>query len=355
MRLFSRHISRHISHHILLGLLVSTAGGALCAWLHTPLPWIIGPLLAMALCNFSGAKLAAPPLGRECGQFLIAIALGLYFTPAVAAEVFGNAWLLLTAAFGALGIGVFASRVLIRFAGVDSATAFFASIPGGATEMANLGDRFGAAVDRVAIAHSLRILIVVCTIPVMLTLVDIHGADDYRPVRFAFSISGLAVLGAIALSGGAILQKIRFPNPWMMGPLLATMIITATGGEWSSLPNLLSNSAQVLIGCALGARFSRAAVAGASRFVVVVLITIVLMILLSVLLALVLAQLSGTFLPSMILAAAPGGIAEMAITAQALQLGVALVTAAHVTRVFIIVSLALPMYRLLQYTKRPRK
>lgn len=333
--------------HILLGLLVSIAGGTLCAWLHTPLPWIIGPLLAMAICNFRGAQLAAPPLGRECGQVLIAIALGLYFTPTVAAEVFGNAWLLLTAAFGALAIGVIAGQVLTRFAGVDRATAFFASIPGGATEMANLGDRFGAAVDRVAVAHSLRILIVVCTIPVMLTLVDIHGADDYRPVRFAFSASGFAVLGAIALSGGAILQKIGFPNPWMMGPLLATMIVTAAGSEWSSMPNLLSNAAQVLIGCALGARFSRSVVAGAPRFVVAVLITIFLMILMSVLLAFALAQLSGTFLPSMILAVAPGGIAEMAITARALQLGVALVTAAHVTRVFVIVSLALPVYRLL--------
>lgn len=61
-----------------------------------------------------------------------------------------------------------------------------------------------------------------------------------------------------------------------------------------------------------------------------------------------LASAAGIFLPSMILAAAPGGIAEMSITARALQLGVALVTAAHVTRVLIIVTLSLPTYQLLR-------
>jgi uncharacterized membrane protein AbrB (regulator of aidB expression) len=50
----------------------------------------------------------------------------------------------------------------------------------------------------------------------------------------------------------------------------------------------------------------------------------------------------------MILACAPGGIAEMSITARTLQLGVALVTAAHVTRVLIIVSFAQPVYHQLQ-------
>jgi uncharacterized membrane protein AbrB (regulator of aidB expression) len=42
--------------------------------------------------------------------------------------------------------------------------------------------------------------------------------------------------------------------------------------------------------------------------------------------------------PSAVLATAPGGIAEMCITAKVLQLGVPLVTAAHVTRVIVLVT-----------------
>ena len=44
-------------------LALCAAGGALFAWLRTPLPWMIGPLLAMAACNFSGARLRSAPGG----------------------------------------------------------------------------------------------------------------------------------------------------------------------------------------------------------------------------------------------------------------------------------------------------
>ncbi|MBL8525108.1 MAG: AbrB family transcriptional regulator [Betaproteobacteria bacterium] len=335
------------TRNILLGLLVSASGGALCAWIKTPLPWMIGPLVGMAIFNFSGARLTAPPLGREAGQLLIAVTLGLYFTPAVAREVWGSASVLLAAAFGAILIGFAASRVLARFAKIDPATAFFASVPGGATEMAILGERFDAAVDKVAVAHSLRILIVVCTIPVLLTLADVHGGDIYRPVLVLFSWKGLLALFGVAAVGGVIFSNIGFPNPWMMGPLIATIAITASGTELSAMSGLLTNVGQVLLGCALGARFSRSFLSDAPRFVAAVVGCIVLMMLMSTAMAFGLAKAADIFFPSMVLAAAPGGIAEMSITARTLQLGVALVTAAHVTRVLVIVSSTLPVYRLL--------
>ena len=57
---------------------------------------------------------------------------------------------------------------------------------------------------------------------------------------------------------------------------------------------------------------------------------------------------SGTYLGNGLLAAAPGGIAEMSITAKVLRIGVAFVTAAHVVRYLIVVLFTIPMYRLLE-------
>ena len=71
-------------------LLACAAGGALCQFLHTPLPWMIGPLLAMATLKFRGIDLPAPPGGRQIGQIIIASALGLYFTPQVTATTGGK-------------------------------------------------------------------------------------------------------------------------------------------------------------------------------------------------------------------------------------------------------------------------
>jgi membrane AbrB-like protein len=131
----------------------------------------------------------------------------------------------------------------------------------------------------------------------------------------------------------------------MMGPLVATMFVTASGVELSSMLTPLTNVGQVLLGCALGSRFSQAFLRDAPRFVIVAIASILLMMLLSTIIAIAVGTVTGTFVPSMVLAMAPGGIAEMSITARTLQLGVAIVTAAHVTRVLIIVALTQRIYR----------
>jgi uncharacterized membrane protein AbrB (regulator of aidB expression) len=37
-------------------LVVCALGGALCAWIGTPLPWMIGPLFTMAALELAGAS-----------------------------------------------------------------------------------------------------------------------------------------------------------------------------------------------------------------------------------------------------------------------------------------------------------
>ena len=57
----------------------------------TPLPWMIGPLLAIAAARVAGVPLSAISGGRQAGQWMVGTALGLYFTPVVAARVSGIA------------------------------------------------------------------------------------------------------------------------------------------------------------------------------------------------------------------------------------------------------------------------
>lgn len=64
------------------------------------------------------------------------------------------------------------------------------------------------------------------------------------------------------------------------------------------------------------------------------------------LLALAAAAASSTPLATLVLAAAPGGVSEMCITAKVLQLGVPLVTVCHVLRVVLLTLGAPALYRL---------
>ncbi len=162
------------------GLAVSLAAALACVALHTPLPWMIGPLLAVAATRVAGWPVDALPGGRQAAQWIIGTALGLYFSPLVAQRVSGFVWLLVLGALFAIAVGYLCGYLLSVLGGTDRTTAVFASVPGGAAEMAVLGERFGARVDQVAAAQSIRILLVVVTIPSVFAALGAAVADGGR-------------------------------------------------------------------------------------------------------------------------------------------------------------------------------
>ena len=309
---------------------------------------MLGPLLAMALAKLLGANVASPFGGRQAGQVVIGCALGLYFTPAVVGVLLAHAPLMLLAAVLAIALGYFCAYILSSIARIDRTTALFASAPGGAAEMAVLGERFGAAMDKVALAQSLRIVLVIVVIPAALIYAGAHGTDQYRPAPGDVSYPGLALLLMLCVVAAFGLARFTLPNAWMLGPLAVGIIVTVTQLELSAMPPVISNLGQLLLGCALGARFEQGLHKRAPRFLLGVVLSIAVAMALSLLFALALAWLGGIPIPTMILATAPGGIGEMGITAKVLQLGVPLVTAFHVTRIVLLVTTTAPLFRVLQ-------
>ena len=223
------------------------SAGALFAWLRLPLPWMLGPLLAMAIGKSSGLALGAPPGSRQAGQLVIASALGLYFTPHIASTVITYLpWMLLSGVIAVLTgfTGSAISRSLMGKTAsgepeLDRATAFFASVPGGAGEMAVLAERFGGRVDRVAFAQSFRILLVVISIPFLYRYADIHGLDQYTPVAGRAQAGGLAVLIGLALAGALLFRMFRAPNAFFLGPLAVVIGLTASGVSFWAVPGWL--------------------------------------------------------------------------------------------------------------------
>jgi hypothetical protein len=338
----------------LAGLAIGVAAGGAWAWMGTPIPWMLGPLLALAALRVAGASVGAPPGARYAGQWIIGTSLGLYFTPAVMHQV-GDWWPVFVAgAAFSLALGYGAAVALARLAGVDRTTAVFASVPGGAAEMAVLGDRFGARGDKVAAAHSLRILLVVAIVPTAYALLGIHGVDEYAPGMAAFVPAGFALLMAATLGGGLVAQWVRVPNAFVLGALAVAIPLTAAQVDLSAVPRVVSNAGQCLLGCALGARFDRDFVHGAPRFVAAVAATVVGSIAVAAAFGWALARVAGLSIPTIVLGTAPGGIAEMAVTAKVLQLGVPMVTTFHVTRVVAVLLLTAPVFAGVRAWRRSR-
>jgi uncharacterized protein len=329
-----------------LALLLCAVAGSICAWLRIPLPWILGPLVAMAACNFAGAELRALRGSREMGQIAIGIALGLYFSPEVAKHVLSHWAILLGAGLFAIALGVLGGAILARLGKVDRSTAFFASVPGGAAEMTLLGERYGARPDRIALAQSLRILIVVFVVPFALTYSGAHGTDPYIPAAgMTLDWQRLVLLLAGAALTGGVVTLLGLANGFMFGPLALTIVLTLFEVRLSTMPTELTNIAQLMIGWVLGSRFERRSLASAPRYVGAAVVSILVGIVCAAAFGALLGWASGLSMATLVLATAPGGIAEMCITAKVLQLGVPFVTAAHVCRVFLLILSTGPVYR----------
>jgi uncharacterized protein len=195
-------------------------------------------------------------------------------------------------------------------------------------------------------------MMVVSLVPAGITLAGFSATEDYRPVTVAFDAGGLGILVALNVAVGFLARRIGAPTAFTMGPLVLTTLLTASGIELSSVPTWMTTAAQVLLGLNLGSRFERSFIAAAPRFAAALLASIALMLGLAGLVGWSIAATSGAYLGTALLSAAPGGIAEMTITAKVLRIGVAFVTAAHVVRYLIVVLFNIPVFHLLEGARR---
>ena len=336
-------------------LALAGAAALLAQWLHAPLPWMIGPLVASALAGIAGLPLAASQRLRNAGQWAIGVALGLYFTPQVGGLLLRLAPFIALGVLWALLLGWGFHRFLRRLnPGESAATTFFAAAIGGASEMAVLAERSGSPrVDRVAAAHSLRLMLVVLILPFGFQFAGVHGVDASVPAMQAVHADGLVLLSLLTLVGVVLMHRLGLPNPWVLGALGVTLALSVAGVELSALPREFTNAGQLFIGVALGARFTPEFARAAPRWLASVAAGSVAMIALSAGVGALLAQAAGLHPATGALATAPGGIAEMCITAKVLQLGVPTVTAFHVLRYVAVLLLTAPLYRWEQRRRAP--
>lgn len=332
--------------------LVGSLGALLASAAHWPLPWIIGSLLAVTLVRCIGWQVKEVPYGRVSGQVIIATGIGLHFTQAVFSEVTSHFVLIFTAAVLTLLLAI-AGIALMRRAGMDLSTAYFAFMPANFAEMVRLAEQHGADVSRVAAAHSVRLAVIVLCVPALA-----FWLGDVEPVAGQVHPGAGWIWLALLLVGGALVawlgKRIGLPNPWMFGPIGLCTALTASFDLRLALPETLSHYGQLMIGCALGVHFDRAFFRSAPVFLLRALLFTLAMIGSTGALAWVVAQLASLPAATLSLGMMPGSSTEMYLTAEALHLGVGLVTAMQITRLVVVMLAAEPVYtRWLDRCNRP--
>lgn len=323
----------------------AVAAGYVATLIGLPLPWMIGPLLVAVAMGLAEIQVPRHRYYRPLGQLIVATAVGLYFTPEALTEAIEHAHLMIGAAILTIAAGIASALLLRRLAHVDGTLAFFAAMPGGPAEMSLLAEKWGASPAPVVFSQTLRIVFIVLFIPPLL----MYGGDleipKFRPPQ-EIDLIGLLTLYALAVAGSFVMRWAGLPNANFLGPLAVGAAISAIGFHPSDVPRPLLAAGQVLLGISLGAQFSREQMRRDARFAWASTIATFALLAMCCGVALLLWLVTDKPFGGYFLATAPGSVTEMALTAKLLGQGVALVTAYHLTRIFIIIPLAPVLYRL---------
>ncbi|MEZ4427327.1 MAG: AbrB family transcriptional regulator [Nannocystaceae bacterium] len=338
---------------------VAAYGGSLVAGfaasaLHVPLPWMIGPLLFTTAFGFVRSDAIIPDSSRPLGQMVVAAVVGLAFTPQALAAIAEHLLAMVVVSLGTIVAGCAAAVVLRRFSRIGTMTALIASIPGGPAEMSALAQRNGVPAGPVVVVQTMRIAFLVLIVPPV--VVALTGAPDNTLLiaeAAGGSLSGVLLLGALAVAGGVLFRLLRVNSPFFLGSLAFSAAASAFELPVSMPPFWLLAAAQILLGTWLGKVISRQASQSGRAFILSAFASTAVLIGLTALLALAVTATAGVSWQTMVLATAPGSVTEMALTARLLHQDVALVTAFQVARIFVVLMFAPLVFGLITgFTRR---
>lgn len=327
-------------------LAVATAGGYVAHLLRMPLAWMIGAMVATAALAWRHHAVV-PGFSRPAGLLVLGLALGQTFTAPVIAAVAGALPVILAAAVLSILAGLAVGPILQRLGGLDGRTAFFAGVPGGLMVMVVLAARAGVSIAPVTLSQTMRLVVVVLVFPPLLAALA-GGTHDtsFQTVRPEVWWPGLAMLAAGGAALGFAGQRAGFANPWMFGPCLLAIGLSAAGRLPSGVWMPLVDAAQVVLGASVGVKLTRDFILGARRLAFASFISTIALSLLLIAVAVLLALIGDLPIPAVILGMAPGGMPEMTVTAKALDMAVPLVLGFHLTRTLLCNVIVAPIWRI---------
>ncbi len=334
---------KHIIGHaglapVVLAIAIGGVGGFVFNWLKMPLAWMLGSCMFTTVAAFAGFRVGMRVQLRQGMIIILGVLLGSGFSPDLLQQL--GQW---AVSLGVVSVMTLTGATLCyfwlrRFTDWNKPTCYFAAMPGGLNDMTILGGAMGGQERSIALAHALRILTVVMTIPVWYRLVNgaqtsvltmVHGptGNDWKDY---------ATLIGCGLVGAAVGRLLRLPAAFMMGPMILSAVAHLGGFTSSKPPGELVAAAQVVVGAGIGCRFVGAAIDRLHKEMAASIGAAIIMILVAVVFAKISVAITGLNLDATILSYAPGGFAEMSLIGLALGIEIAMVATHHLFRLFLI-------------------
>ncbi|TDQ34130.1 AbrB family transcriptional regulator [Aureibacillus halotolerans] len=338
-------------------LIVALISGVLFEWLHIVLPWMLGPLVGVMIWQSIFKKPTAwPSLAKQVGLVILGYMLGTSFTSETFAFIVQDFPVMLTSTVILIGFTFLLALIVKRWTSISLNTAIMGSIPGGLSQMILLSEEL-KKVDpgTVALMQTLRVLLVVTVVPFLAAHQFPPGSSAPSPSVAGSSLTfdDTWLLWPCIAVGIYIGKKINLPIFPFMGTLLVTAAWSSTIGQPPAFPVGVINAAQLLLGTHLGMQLHWPTLLSLKRYVWLIIVTNLWLMGFSFGMAALWSWWGSPSLLTAFLSLAPGGVAEMGVTALAVGADLPTVTSFQLFRVLFILFCVPPFLKWWLSARRP--
>ncbi len=322
-----------------LALAAGGSGGALFNALSLPAGWMSGAILGAGMLTFMGLDSRLPLVVRQVMFLVLGISIGASVTPETLHMI--SRWPI---AFAGIVIAVVvivltAARYLQRVEHFSRGTAFFSAIPGALSTVLSLSARGGVDMRAVVVTQSMRIVVLIAVLPLGMSLAGLmpHGAQ--LPAAPIGEAKDYAVLIAVSAAAAFALERLRMAGGLILGAMLASATLHATGLSTVRLPLPVTIAAFVTMGVLIAGRLHGLEFGQITRLFRASMGSLAVSVIVAAVLAAVFAPLAGLTYAKALLAFSPGAFEAMVILSFILDLDPAFVGTMHLARVILITAL----------------
>ncbi|WP_117169412.1 AbrB family transcriptional regulator [Paraliobacillus sediminis] len=323
------------------GYLVGFVIGLLFMWIQVPLPWILGPLVGIFIVQlFTQVEMQASLPLRKVSFTIMGIQIGTTFTATTFTDILPYIIPYEFFTLLLIAISLVASYLLAKWLPIDPITSMLGSIPGGLSAIIALSDAVKGNTGLVTIFHTIRLLSVLLIVPFAAThyFVPVNSTVLQSNVVENQGSIWTAILYVVIYFIALAFEK-RLPAGLVIIPMLLVGALQILPIQLFILPNGFYIFAQLTLGIYLGCSISLKDIQKAGKFALFYFLLSVLLIVVAGSFGYLFSMYTEVDLATAMLSFAPGGLVEMALTAQSVGSDSSIVSSLQTIRLLTIVLL----------------
>ncbi|MDL2280667.1 AbrB family transcriptional regulator [Selenomonadales bacterium OttesenSCG-928-I06] len=326
----------------------------LVGWLFSianlPLPWMLGPLVTVVILEaYFKKKVYWKVKFRHIGMLFFGYVMGSPFNMETCKYILSHIDLIFVMTLITLGLSLLGGILVKKITNINLATSLIGSIPGGLSQMAVISEEVKEAdASTVILMQTVRVLVTVSFIPFLVLYGLSNSFESVVKQTYPFVLNDLPQLLIFAVAIVIVLfftRNINIPTRYLTIPIVVTALLVLSGFNAPKLPSLITIVAQVAIGINMGQSIDLITSKNWRKILCYNCLNVLGVICILLFIDYIYTKMNGLDLVTMFISTAPGGIAEMGITALMINADLAMVTSFQLFRMLFILFVGIPFLR----------